>query len=369
MKKIGIGVGGRFHSDFMYQSFIKLGHLSQIFTSLPKSRFSVPNENVLSYVWPELVFRATRNIGFESSGDAFKMRAFGKFLARSLALYRPDLFVGWSSFSLEALQSKPASCHVLMRDSTHIKFQYELLREEYEKFGHSFPKRAFCLERELEEYQLADRIWVLSEFAKKTFVDQGISSEKLDVLPLGVDLERFKPLEVRFESTPLRVIYFGILSFRKGVQYLLEATKDFSPRQLELNLIGAIEPEFKSTLSRYAHFNYHKPMTQVELAKEIRKHHVYVFPTIEDGFGQTLIQAMASGLVPITTTNCGAADFTSLDKLGLRIATKSHQQIKEKLEAFIESPDLLNTSRVKLLKEAQKVSWESYQSRLSELVS
>ncbi len=369
MKTVGIGVGGRFHSDFMYQSFVNLGYEPQIFTSLPRSRFSIPSEHIENCIWPELIFRASRNLGFESLGDHLKMRQFGRFLSRSLSRYRPDFFVGWSSFSLETLKSRPGHFHILMRDSSHIKFQYDLLTEEYLKFGHAFPKRDFCLERELEEYELADRIWVLSDFAKKTFVEAGIKQEKIDVLPLGVDLERFQPLEILLEPSPLRVIYFGILSFRKGVQYLLEATKDFSPKQIELNLIGSIEPEFRRVLSKYSHFNYQQAMPQSELANEIRKHHVFVFPTLEDGFGQTLIQAMASGLVPITTTHCGSADFTFLNKTEWRIEPRSAEQIKAKLEALLHSSELLQTLRYQSIQEAKMMTWGRYERQLSHLLS
>lgn len=369
MKTVGIGVGGRFHSDFMYQSFARMGYFPRLFTSLPKNRFSIPRENIRSFIFPELIFRITRNVGFESQGDALKMQMFGRFLSERLGRYRPDLFVGWSSFSLETLQKRPARLHILMRDSAHINFQYDILKEEYLKFGYKFPDRRFCLNRELEEYELADRIWVLSDFAKKTFINAGLKTEKLKVLPLGVDLERFKPLEHVVEPLPLRVIYFGILSYRKGVQYLLEATKDFSPKKIELNLIGAVEPEFKKVLARYSHFNYRGPMPQAELAKEIRKHHVFVFPTLEDGFGQTLIQAMASGLVPLTTSHCGAADFTSLESEGLRVLPRSSVQIKEGLDKLLESPDKILKLREKFILDAQKLTWDSYESRLSELVS
>jgi glycosyltransferase involved in cell wall biosynthesis len=368
MKTIGIGVGGRFHSDFMYQALTSLGYSPQILTSLPKNRFLIPKNDIQNFIWPELVFRAAKNVGLESSGDAFKMKYFGKFLSDYLLKNRPDLFIGWSSFSLETLKSRPAKYHVLMRDSSHIRFQYELLEEEYEKFGHEFLNRSFCLERELEEYELADRIWVLSEFAKSTFVHSGIKSEKIDVLPLGVDLERFKPLNKWVEPSPLRIIYFGIISFRKGVQYLLEATKNFTPQQVELNLIGPIEPEFKSTLSKYSHFNYHKAMSQIDLANEIRKHHVYVFPTLEDGFGQTLVQAMASGLVPITTDNCGSADFTFLKNSIWRVKPRSSEQIQSKIESLIHSPDLLVQLRTQSIAAAREMTWANYNQKIKLLL-
>lgn len=369
MKSIGIGVGGRFHSDFMYQALSGLGYSTSIYTSLPKKRFPSFARPMTNCVWPEVIYRVAKNIGLESSGDALKMKFFGRFLSRQMREARPDLFIGWSSFSLETLKNRPANFHVLMRDSTHIQFQYDLLAKEYEKFGFRFPNRNFCLERELEEYELADQIWVLSDFARETFIHQGISGDKVKVLPLGVDLERFKPIEKWPAPSPLRVVYFGIISFRKGVQYLLEATKNFSPQQIELNLIGAVEPEFKETLAKYNHFNYRQPLPQNELAKEIRNHHAFVFPTLEDGFGQTLIQAMASGLVPITTTHCGAADFTFLKSSPWRIPAGSVKPIEESLEVLIKDPQRLKELRELSIRTASQLSWEKYGLELGRLVS
>ena len=370
MKTVSIGVGGRFHSDFMYEALVRLGYSAHVLTSLPKNRFSLPHKAIQNCIWPEVIFRIARNIGLESSGDALKMKYFGRFLSNTLSKLKPDLFIGWSSFSLESFQKRSAKTHILMRDSAHINFQYQLLSEEYEKFGFSFPNRKICLQRELEEYSLADRIWVLSEFAKKTFIDQGVKAEKMGVLPLGVDLDRFYPADPSSEPLPLKIIYFGSLSFRKGIQYLLEGTKSFSPKQIELKLIGAVEPDFKSTLSKYTHFSYQKALTQSELAIEIRKHHVFVFPTLEDGFGQTLIQAMASGLVPITTTHCGSADFTSIDKGGRRLEPRSSSQIQAKLEMLLScSSDDIQEMRSQAILEARELTWSRYERQLASLIA
>lgn len=92
MKTVGIGVGGRFHSDFMYQALTDLGYSPQILTSLPKNRFLISDKGITNFIWPELVFRAARNIGFESSGDALKMKCFGRFLSDYLLKNRPDSF-------------------------------------------------------------------------------------------------------------------------------------------------------------------------------------------------------------------------------------------------------------------------------------
>lgn len=369
MKSVGIGVGGRFHSDFMYRALHELGYSPFLYTSLPKNRFpqfAIPSATC---VWPEVIYRLTKKIGFETPGDAMKMKYFGRFLSNQIEHLNPNYFVGWSSFSLETLKRKAAKFHILMRDSSHIQFQYDLLTEEHNRFGSCFPKRNFCLERELEEYALADHIWVLSDFAKNTFVNSGTSPEKIRILPLGVDLKLFKPIDVVTTPSPLRVIYFGILSFRKGVQYLLEATKDFSPKQIELNLIGAVEPDFKGIMSKYSHYNYRPAMPQKDLAKEIRQHHVFVFPTLEDGFGQTLIQAMASGLVPVTTEHCGSAGFTYLKNSPWRLPIRSAAAIKNCLEQLIDNPALVSQLRAKAIKDADSMTWNKYQAQLGQLLA
>ena len=93
-----------------------------------------------------------------------------------------DILVGWSSFSLKSFQnSKKYDCiNVLERGSSHIEFQSDLLREEYELLGIN-PKFASqkIIDKEKKEYELSDYICVPSEFAKQSFINKGFSSKKV----------------------------------------------------------------------------------------------------------------------------------------------------------------------------------------------
>ena len=78
-------------------------------------------------------------------------------------------------------------------------------------------------EREEEDrYSLADAITVPSQFAARSFVDQGVSANKVHVIPYGVRLENF-----RQTSPPptggFQVLFAGAVGLRKGFPYLLEA--------------------------------------------------------------------------------------------------------------------------------------------------
>ena len=81
-------------------------------------------------------------------------------------------------------------------------------------------------------------------------MDRGFPPEKVHVLRLGVDTSLFSPAKDYEFKRPLKIVYFGYLSIRKGVHYLLEATKKFSPQELELHLIGSVEREFKPILEK-----------------------------------------------------------------------------------------------------------------------
>ena len=56
-----------------------------------------------------------------------------------------------------------------------------------------------------------------------------------------------------------------------------------------------------------------------ELLNHLQSSHVFVFPTLGEGFGLVLLESMAAGLPVITTSNCGGADIVSEGKDGFLI--------------------------------------------------
>ncbi len=363
-KKIDIAVGGYFHADRLALALQSAGHDLRLLTTFPASRFPENiRSTVRSFLFPEVVYRGMRKLHLENPGDHFKMWRFGNETSRWIGKTNrhSDLFIGWSSFCLEALRKKRSSFQVVIRDSAHISRQTEILTMEYQKYGIELPNRSFCIERELEEYELADSIWVLSEFAKKTFIEKGFSDSKLHKIRLGADLSRFKPDLTKAEiSLPLKVIYFGNISLRKGIPYLLEGTKKFKKSELTLTLVGSVAEEMQAILSKYPHAKWVPAMKQEKLAEFIRGFDVFVFPTLEDGFGMTLPQAMASGLIPLVTDHCGAAEIVDNGKNGMIVAAANSRAIEEGLESWIDNLAALNTLRNNILRMGEAVSWSEY---------
>lgn len=368
MHTIDIGVGGRFHADQLASVLLEDRHDVHVWTSLPKGRFAaLPEHRVHSFLGPELIYRAARKLHLENPGDQFKMRWFGAQMARSLAKQAPrDLFIGWSSFSLEVLRGKQFRHRAIVRDSSHIRSQISVLETEYRRLGIALPSRQGVIDREEAEYQLADTIFVLSDFAKRSFVQAGVNAGKIEILPLGANTALFHPISRDSIRLPLKVVYFGSVSVRKGLPYLLEAANHFDRSQIELTVIGPVEPALRSLVARYPHVRWCSPLSHPELAKLLPQFDLFVLPTLEDGFGQTLIQAMACGLVPISTDRCGAAECIQEGVNGFVVPGADAGALAARFSDLLQDPAKILSMRQALNRKKADLGWAVYQARVRE---
>lgn len=366
--RIAIGVGGRFHSERMMGAFLRAGHEAYLYSILPKFCFKdLPPERVRTFVVPEALHRMGKKLHFENQADLWKIVLTGKGMAKFVESFKEpfDYLFSWSSFGLEAFQTGRIKNKVVIRDSAHILEQMEISQEEYLKHGFKLPNRDLCIERELREYELADTIIVCSDYVKETFIKRGVSPKKLFTLPLGVDTSLFKAKSDYSVSLPLKVVYFGNISLNKGLFYLLEATKHFSPKELELTLIGSIAPEMETILKRYHHFKWQSPLPHQALSAAIQKKHVFVTPSLQDGFGLVIPQAMASGLVSIVTNQCGAKDLIENGKTGFVIPSKDVEGLKGVLTKLLNNPKLVETIGREAAESRNNLSWKNYEEKLT----
>lgn len=372
--RVDIGVGGRFHADHLTRALLDAGYDAHLWSSLPAGSLGdLPRDRTHSFPTSEVLYRGLKSLGAERLGEWGKMVLFGRRLNRALRGRQSDTFIGWSCFALETLRAARHQHKVLIRDSSHITTQIQILDNEYARLGKRFGSRRHTIARETEEYQLADRIIVLSEFARRSFLEHGVPEEKLRILRLGVDTARFSPGKFREAESrardPLKVVYFGAISVRKGVHYLLDAVSSFVPRNVQLTLIGAADPILAARLRGYPQVRHFGPRPQASLALFLQDADVFVMPTVEDGFGQTVIQAMASGLVPIATDRCGAAEVIEEGVSGFRVAAADSEAIRERLSWLLDHRDRLPSLREAAIANARRQTWSAYAANVTALAT
>jgi glycosyltransferase involved in cell wall biosynthesis len=156
--------------------------------------------------------------------------------------------------------------------------------------------------RKGEELALATKVSVASAFTKRSVEDTGIETP-IVVVPYGFPVEMFEP-----RRTPptgrFTVLAVGTHDLRKGTPYLLEAWKRAAIPDSELQLVGPMRLS-KSFLDGYAGLFRHRPHApKAELGALYAAADVLAFPTLGDGFGLVIQEAMCSG-TPVITTPCG----------------------------------------------------------------
>jgi glycosyltransferase involved in cell wall biosynthesis len=111
----------------------------------------------------------------------------------------------------------------------------------------------------------------------------------------------------------LRICYVGTLDLRKGFVYLLHAakilTKTLGADGIELEIVGATGDPSSRTLFQRESAGLGLRCAPGDPRAAYQRAELLVLPTLEDGFGFVVAEAMASGLPVIVTDCCGAAEW------------------------------------------------------------
>jgi glycosyltransferase involved in cell wall biosynthesis len=325
--KIAIAVHGRFHAFDLARELIQRGQDVTLFTNYPKfavERYGVPSGHVKSFWVHGLLSRLTLQLNQRrllNYPDSWLNRVFGHWVALNVKKEDWDVVVCWSGVGEETFRTLNSRNTLLVcqRGSAHIRTQSHLLEDEEIRTGRKLDRPTpWIILREEREYSLADVILVPSSFVRNTFLEQGVSQEKIDLVKLGVKNTDFRPRQDTIESrcerilsgAPLRVLNVGTFSFQKGMWDMQTIMKRLGVDRFTFKFVGSVAPEcqkYISILKDLATFIPSRP--QEELPVHYTWGDLFILPTIQDGFQMVLAQAAAAGLPILTTTNGAGHDL------------------------------------------------------------
>jgi glycosyltransferase involved in cell wall biosynthesis len=223
------------------------------------------------------------------------------------------------------------------------------------------------LARKDTELELADAVVVASSFTKRTIEMAPNCSAPIHVVPYGAPVSIPAVPEER-RGDKLRVFFAGSLGQRKGLSYLLEAVKMLAGR-VELTLLGTKGSDACAPLNEALKRHRWIPtLPHDEVLREMTRHDVFVFPSLFEGFGLVLLEAMAQGLPIITTEHTAGPDLIENGREGFIVPIRSAQAIAEKLDLLAGDSHLLSAMKIAAITAATRRSWETHHSQLSAIV-
>jgi glycosyltransferase involved in cell wall biosynthesis len=319
--------------------------LLRLFTAYPRSRVD-PQLQPLATTLPAhgLLGFAVARMGDGSTRRELEWQFIMRY-DRAVARRLPeaDVVVGLSGRALQTLRrAKQRGARVVCdRGSSHIAYQDAVLAEEYSRWGVPYsPVDSRGLVKELAEYDEADLITVPSRFARDTFEAYGVPSNKIAVIPYGVDLSMFRPGQG--DEGRFRVLFAGRLSLQKGVPYLLQAVRPLkSVPGFDVWLAGSAEPAARHWLGRFeGRFRLLGHVPRRDLPNVYASSSVFVLPSVQEGLALVIAQAMASGLPVIATAETGAEELLTDGIEGFIVPARSPDAIRERLLRLYEDKNL-----------------------------
>ncbi len=285
-----------------------------------------------------------------------------------------DVVVGFdtSSWRLAQRCARQGKPFLLDRSIAHPAILEKLLGDLFHRYpewtGKIAPRLACVVEAEKIEHELARRIVVGGSFARDTLVAEGVPSERIVVNPYGVDWDRFSASEDSPSGRPFRFLFVGSVTARKGVPILLDAWRALAPHDAELWIAGSIGSRERALIPDLPGLRLLGQVPQVGMAAIYAACDVFVLPSLFEGFGLVILEALASGLPVIATPHTGAVEAVTSELLGRLVPVASVDGLVEAMRHYLDSPPQRESVAGAAMALRQEFSWEAYGERWASLL-
>jgi len=214
------------------------------------------------------------------------------------------------------------------------------------------------------EIELADVIVVASDWARESLSLSGTASNKPVVLvPYGTPVEEIRPRS-QAPNGAFTVLFAGQVGLRKGVPHLIEAWEKLKLRDARLVLAGSMNLPGEYLNEHAASFEYLGTLPRAELLDVMATVDLFVFPSLAEGFGLVIGEAMASGVPVLTTMNTGGLRLITDDIEGWCVPAHEVEPLIERLEWSHQHRDQLYAMGGRARQRAEQWTWADYRRKL-----
>lgn len=163
-----------------------------------------------------------------------------------------------------------------------------------------------------------DQVTVLSQALKQATAEVGIPRDDICIIPNGVDINNFVPLPPNLRENV--ILYVGSLIKRKGVNYLIDAFCDVLSQLPDYRLViigdGPAAKDLQEQVTRLGIANnvdFYGFMSQEDVKYWMQKARLFVLPSVEEGLGVVLLEALACGTPIVASAVGGIVDVVTED--------------------------------------------------------
>lgn len=195
-------------------------------------------------------------------------------------------------------------------------------------------------------------------------------SNRIRVIPVGVDMDTFTPLPDGQKPEPDTILYVGRIHETKGVDVLLRAMQILKDRRpsVRLSLVGgSFYPQWREQEERLKrlseelgltnHVQFQGIQPPGSVAEAMRRSALLVLPSRRETLGAVLIEALACG-TPVVATRCGGPEDVVNDAVGKLVPSEDPSGLADAMEAVLKQREQYDPQVLRKYA-AERFSWQT----------
>lgn len=210
--------------------------------------------------------------------------------------------------------------------------------------------------------ELADGVICPSLFVKKSLLENRVPEEKIRVVNYGSPEVEIPIPRVQRDGAKIQLLYVGQFSQRKGLQYLFEAFERLDSAKYHLRIIS--RPKVSAPVSVPMGVTIDYDVSYPELVRAYDEADIFVFPSILEGWGLVITEAMARGLPVICTERTCGGDILQDGHNGLLIEAGDSNLLVGAISKLAENPGFRERIGRNAAETAKNLTWSRFRDAL-----
>lgn len=269
-----------------------------------------------------LLHRIDKSRKFYDLLNAYILKKFNRKLAKYIMKNNTDAVILYDTLCAECIsilrENNCKSKIIIDMSAPNFSYMDHFFSENVKKY----PKYSLMLKNEMKsqkylnrlaasKYEIdnADYFLAASQFSKKSLIYSGINENTIFICKYGINMD-YSNLDKQ-KNNKVRIIFIGDVNQKKGIIDFVKIARILTTNDFEFNIVGKYDEDDQIYTSNKDLCNFYGYVTHDEVLNICENMDIIIFPSLSDGFGLSVIEAMSKKVVPIVSTNAGVSDIVN----------------------------------------------------------
>lgn len=326
-----------------------------------------------------LLHRIDKSRKFYDLLNAYILKKFNRKLAKYIMNNNTDAVILYDTLCAECIR-------ILRENSSKTKIIIDMSAPNFSYMDHFFsesvkkyPKYSLKLKNEMKsqkyldkladsKYEIdnADYFLVASQFSKKSLIYSGINENTIFVCKYGINMDCSNIDKQK--NNKVRIIFIGDVNQKKGIVDFVQIARELNTNDFEFNIVGKYEEDDPVYTSNKDLCNFYGYVTHDEVLNICENMDIIIFPSLSDGFGLSVIEAMSKKVVPIVSTNAGVSDIVNNGINGFIFNIGDIETVVGKCRYLQNNFQVLNDMQNEAYKYVSNMKWTDYYKQIEDAI-